>query len=48
MLNDREAEHMMMTAGLLGAYGIRRSSRRGRASSAPPLPYGGVQALPAA
>ncbi len=48
MLNDREAEHMMMTAGLLGAYGIRRSSARGRASSGAPGPYVGVQALPAA
>jgi len=48
MLNDREAEHMMMTAGLLGAYGIRRSSGRGRASFSPPRPYVGVQALPAA
>jgi len=32
MLNDREAEHMMMTAGLLGAYGIRKSSGRGRSA----------------
>jgi hypothetical protein len=48
MLNDREAEHMMMTAGLLGAYGIRRASGRGRASSAPPDPYVCAQTLPAA
>lgn len=33
ILNDREAEHIVMTAGLLGVYGIRRSSGRGRAAS---------------
>ena len=33
ILNDREAEHIVMTAGLLGVYGSRRSSVRGRAAS---------------
>ena len=32
ILNDREAEHIVMTAGLLGVYGIRRSSERGRSA----------------
>jgi hypothetical protein len=32
ILNDREAEHIVMTAGLIGVYGIRRSSGRGRSA----------------
>ena len=48
MLNDRESEHMMMTAGLLGAYGIRRSLVRGRPMPAPLVPDAGLRTLPAA
>lgn len=48
MLNDREAEHMMMTAGLVGAYGVRRSWSRGRVTSRPPDLQRGLRSLPAA